>query len=51
MEKKNIGDDVISPHRKLNRKLEGKLLLGKPSRSERMTVKFLISSASVCLME
>jgi len=38
MEKKNVGDDENRPRRNLNRKLEGKLLLRKPSHSERMTV-------------
>jgi hypothetical protein len=36
MEKKNIGDDENRPHRNLNRKLEGKLLLGKPCHGETM---------------
>jgi hypothetical protein len=39
MEKKDIGDEENTLHRNLKRKLEGKLLFGKPSLSERMTVK------------
>ena len=39
MEKKDIGDEENTLHRNLKRKLEGKLLFGKPSLSERMTVE------------
>jgi hypothetical protein len=49
MEKKNIGDDENRPHRNLNRKLEGKLLLGKPFHSERMAGKNFEQAVLVCV--
>jgi len=52
VEKKNIGDEENRPHRNLNKKLEGKLLLGKRSHSERMEVKiFNKQCLCVCGME